>query len=522
MMIKKNIILHPWLFALIPIIGLFEHNQDIATAYYLPKPIIISLLGTSLVFFILNHFLKNKYKSSIISSILVISFFTFSLLFNLFFSINPYLGLGLIFYQSLTVLIYIIILIAVSSIVASSNYKLDNSNKLLNMFAATVLILQLLNIANYQYQHSSAVISKINFDQKQEKIEEISIKDSKGSPDIYYIVLDGYGRQDVLEDVYNYDNSDFINFLKEKGFFVAEESTSNYNQTFLSLVSTLNLDYLDDVATTVGYESGDRSVLKKLLKNNLVHNFYKEQGYTFVSLPSTWSGTYKNIKSDIHLANNLEQNNFDALLIKKTPLVLFFPNTRVKYMATYLNNALDKIPEIAAIKKPTFSYIHVLSPHPPFIFKSDGDIANVTTNCMDGTDGSWYFNVCPGVEKYQTQYIGQLSYLNKRFETIINKILEESETPPIIILQSDHGPGSMLDWDNVDNSNIFERMSILNAYYVPEETKKMLYPTITPVNTFRILFNSMFNANFEILEDKNYFALWNKPYKFIDVTDQVK
>ncbi|MFA6253380.1 MAG: sulfatase-like hydrolase/transferase [Patescibacteria group bacterium] len=519
---KKDILFHPWLFVLIPIISLFENNQDIATAQYLPKPIIISLLGASVLFFTINIIIKNKYKSSIISSIIIISFFYFYSFSDIFFVLDSYLAQGLIFYQSLALVVYVFTIIALGFVIAYSTHKFDNTNKLLNFFAGVIVILQVFNIANYQYQHQGSIVDQINF-KDQQAGENSEIKNVDNLPDVYYIILDGYARQDVLKDIYNYDNSDFINFLKTKGFFVADDSTSNYNQTFLSLASTLNINYLDEVATKVGHESSDRAVLKKLISDNTVNDFFKAKGYTFVSLPSTWVGTYKNIKSDIYLANNLRQNDFEALLVKKTPLFLFSSGAQVKDIAIYIETFLDKIPEIASIEAPTFSYIHILSPHPPFIFESNGQVADIATTCLDGTDGSYYFDVCPGgVEKYQKQYVSQLSYLNKRFENIINKILTTSKTPPIIILQSDHGPGSMLDWDSLKNSNTVERMSILNAYYVPVETKKMLYPSITPVNTFRVLFNSVFGANFEILEDKNYFATWGRPYDFVDVTSQVK
>jgi hypothetical protein len=50
------------------------------------------------------------------------------------------------------------------------------------------------------------------------------------------------------------------------------------------------------------------------------------------------------------------------------------------------------------------------------------------------------------------------------------------------------------------------RMSILNAYYVNEQAKQDLYPTITPVNTFRVIFNHYFGTTYPLLEDLSYQA----------------
>jgi hypothetical protein len=47
-------------------------------------------------------------------------------------------------------------------------------------------------------------------------------------PDIYYVILDGYARADILDELYGYDNSRFLDYLERHGFFVAETSHSNY------------------------------------------------------------------------------------------------------------------------------------------------------------------------------------------------------------------------------------------------------------------------------------------------------
>ncbi len=61
-------------------------------------------------------------------------------------------------------------------------------------------------------------------------------------PDVYYIILDAYGRSDVLKDKVGYDNAGFIYFLKNKGFYVANCSLSNHNHTQLSVATSLEYE----------------------------------------------------------------------------------------------------------------------------------------------------------------------------------------------------------------------------------------------------------------------------------------
>ena len=91
-----------------------------------------------------------------------------------------------------------------------------------------------------------------------------------------------------------------------------------------------------------------------------------------------------------------------------------------------------------------------------------------------------------------------------------------------MILQSDHGPSSITGWDDPSRELLNERMNILNAYYLPGDGQKVLYPSITPVNSFRLIFNQYFGAKFQRHEDKSYFSTKVKPYGFIDVTDRLK
>lgn len=66
-----------------------------------------------------------------------------------------------------------------------------------------------------------------------------------------------------------------------------------------------------------------------------------------------------------------------------------------------------------------------------------------------------------------------------------------------------------------------EGMRIFNAYYLPSVGDELLYDSITPVNTFRVIFNSYFDTDFKLLVDRSYYSFYFEPYRFIELTDIV-
>ena len=63
------------------------------------------------------------------------------------------------------------------------------------------------------------------------------------------------------------------------------------------------------------------------------------------------------------------------------------------------------------------------------------------------------------------------------------------------------------------------RMSIFNAYYFPNGQYDLLYDDITPVNSFRVVFDSQFQTNYGMVEDKIFFSTYEKPYALIELND---
>ena len=214
------------------------------------------------------------------------------------------------------------------------------------------------------------------------------------------------------------------------------------------------------------------------------------------------------------------------MILDATPARFLWPNpetldpfTMARERTLYL---FDKLPEVAKIPGPKFTMAHVMSPHPPFLFGEDGeDVSPRTKQCVL-SDGDSYRYFYGGEETYIPGYRAQASYTLKRVERAIDAILANSPEPPIIILQSDHGSGLHLDMEHAEITDHRERMSIINAFYLPGGKYEGVDDRITPVNAFRVVLNNEFAAALPLLPQEAYYSSWTRPYDFIDVTAQVR
>ncbi len=324
-------------------------------------------------------------------------------------------------------------------------------------------------------------------------------------PDVYYIILDSYAREDFLETVYDYDNSEFIQALEERGFYVAGCSQSNYVRTEISLASSLNMMYLPELDDEFKPESTARRTLWNSLKHSAVRHNFEILGYETVNFATGFA--WNELEDADHFITpppfSSGLTEFEGLFLRTTlaryaqewgwvdPDAVMGQSFRDRF-----NNVFDSMDELANMPAPQFSYIHLISPHPPFVFDAKGN-PNYPPDFWNEQREYPY-------DDYQRGYTGQLTFLNTKMLEAIDTILAESDTPPVIVLQGDHGA-----WMQPKD----RRMWILNAYYLPGHEDE-LYPTITPVNTFRLIFNSYFGGRYEILEDKSYFSPVPNLYDF--------
>ena len=144
---------------------------------------------------------------------------------------------------------------------------------------------------------------------------------SQPLPDVYYIILDGYARSDVMSELFDFDNTPFLDRLERKGFFVARGSNTNYCQTPLSLSSSLNLEYLDDLVKGLGKNQVELHEL--IARNNLAASL-RPLGYKFVTFSTGFDPTDLT-ESDRYLSPYEQFTEFQRLLIDQTLLWALLP-----------------------------------------------------------------------------------------------------------------------------------------------------------------------------------------------------
>jgi hypothetical protein len=520
---RKGFVIYPFFFAIFPALFIYSHNigQILGSEVYLPIVIIVIL--TAIIWLALNMWIKNIAKSAVIVSFFFIWFFSYGHIYGLLNEDSYLLGkAAIIVGQDFFTFLWTVLFILIAYLIIKRKGDFRKVTGVLTIVIVFLTAVQIFTIFAFILKAprfpAGAAKDKYDLDLQQH------FNCPPKPPNIYYIILDGYARADTLKEVYKGSNDYFLRYLSKKKFYIANKSVSNYCQTILSLASSLNCKYLEEVGVANRY-SQNRVLMFDMLQDCRVIHILKMMGYKIVDFSSGYKLTY--IKdADVHISSRFGLPEFQCELLDTTPVpyllqkIPFLRLSDTELHRRRINFIFDYLDDVLKIRAPIFAFVHILSPHPPFVFAQDGSIANPNAKFLVVDDPRFIKEEEITREEYRKEYLEQLIYITKRIEESIEQILSNGE-PSIIILQSDHGPGSGLDWNDVDKSDLKERFGILNAYYFPDADYKELYQTITPVNTFRLIFNHFFGAHYELLPDNSYFSSFDYPYKFIDISKKV-
>lgn len=527
---------HPLLFSSSSVLALFAENMAELKIRELLFPLMGVLSSTFLFWTILNFFVSDKRFTAIIVSLLSLFFFSYQVVINPIFTSEIFFQLIRIFRRlGNTNLAYWftagIALFFILYLLLKAKKHLTSFTRIFNIAALFLIIWPLFTITTIQ-------IARVNRNIKApEQITGVSDKSNNDLPDIYYIIVDAYANQHTLKDYYNFDNSEFINFLKQTGFYVAEFSRSNYPLTYASVPSSLNMDYIDGLISQVGRNSTDVLPLQEIAKDNKLVLYLKSKGYkyynfgpknNFIQLKRNADFNFTYFTDDQKYPVKLSA--FTDLFISQTFIKILTDSNIISLKSAGVQNAglndnrayydeildqIDSVPKIVPETGPKFVFVHSLLTHPPFVFDREGSFVSNAKRTND----------------YEEAYINQLVFANKALQKLINLILEGSPNRPIIVLQSDHGSypaglwkeGYNFYWPKASTDNLKERLGILNAYYFPDSDNSSLYEAITPVNSFRVVLNKYFGEKMELLPDRSFVpSNFHHPYDVTDVTDLIK
>jgi hypothetical protein len=514
--LRKYIILFPFIFGIWPVLTLISFNiseMQLNDGY---RALLYAFIGTLLIYIFLSILIRNPIKSALLTTLIIVLFFSYGHSHDLLLDIT-------IFGQPLgrhTILgfAYIAVFVFVSWIILRTKRELSDVPKLLGVLSVLLIIFPLYQITTYQINRSLAYKK---FENDITANTDVSLQEGQPIRDVYYIITDGYPRSDFIAQYMNKDNSEFLDYLRSKGFYIAECSQSNYSTTSGSMAATLNMDYLQDNDEAGSGVLPPPSVVDEMIRFNKVQTIFSNLDYQIVSFENgypwlNWETSH--VRYDLPLDSDINfftkaANDFEIIALHTTGVRLLIDLRILADLSREINvpitnwdvpgaprrktilYMLEELPKISkTIQSPKLVYFHVVFPHPPYVMDADGN----------------FLNEEPADEL--PAYADQITYLNSRLKEIIDTILEESDPEPIIIIQGDHG--ASIDYESLDIEKA-NRLGILNALYLPGTEDAELYSTISPVNTFRLIFDQFFNGQFGLLPDKSILGK-ESPYITLD------
>jgi hypothetical protein len=508
-----------------PALYIFAYNIGLAEPPDLLVPLAFIIAISLIASVLITLLVRDLYAGTVITAAIVILFFSyghiFLILVNATTPLLKFLGRDIILAP-----IWLGILILVIVLTLKLKQYLRQAMPAIIVFSIVLVSPLLFQIGSYiiesrQYADASMQPTDTRF--YRARVDPL--------PDVYYIILDGYARADVLQQNFDYDNGEFIRALEQRGFYIATESYSNYPITNISVSSSLNMDYHD----AERFEESQQLMedqYQNIIIPGRVTDILDGLGYDyFANRPPVQETSRAERRA---MGPLLFETEFFYILTKSSFLGAVERASPVSVSEESVNdgkedrgtrrlNRIERemahLPEYADDQLPSFVYGHYLSPHPPY--KYTESIYEGRANSMDG--GPWLD---------REAYVREVQGLNQTVLDTIDEILARSETPPIIIIQGDHGPATLLyesglTWGmparelaaQMPEDVRFERFAILNAYYGPPEMMATLYPSISPVNSFRVVMSYLTDHVYPLLPDRSFIATFERPIEYIEVPE---
>jgi hypothetical protein len=323
--------------------------------------------------------------------------------------------------------------------------------------------------------------------------------DNKQKPDIFFIVFDEYTSSASLRKYLNYDNSNMDSMLTRKGIYIAKNGKSNYNSTPFSLGSAFNLQYFN--LPLENQPSDPKNLLQGQTSfiNNWLTTILEKEGYIIKNrglldlkkYPAPEDKFFQRdnpgvfydetlwgrIKKDIwwNIQTRVPEKWVGSEFRKKQAKTIRFNENNFKNILTELNSQTDT---------PKFVYGHFMLPHRPYYLTKSGQVRNMKDLNSFTRD---------------SLYLDQVIYANTWIDSLTTAASQTFNRPRVVIIEGDHGYRDSYLSDKHQARDI-EFMN-LSTFYFSDKDYSLLYDSISPVNSFRVIINKYFHSNLPLLKD---------------------
>lgn len=315
---------------------------------------------------------------------------------------------------------------------------------------------------------------------------------ARNTPNVYWIVLDGYPRADVLQQFFDFDNAPFLQGLRDLNFVVYDRALASFPETIFSISSTLSLGFLVN-GTGSSIRMPPPAELYPIVRGqSVVVHTIRSMGYRYIHFQNGYDNLTQcpkegavcikgNVKEG---AENVQFDELDVAILSKTPLIDIIARgnavgaiDETPFLRGSVQDLTDKLASVQAHGRggPFFLYGHILAPHPPIRFRRDCSTRMAAPDLL-----SWNAAEKPA-------FLEQLVCVNREATDLVGRLVR-SDPGAIIVVQSDHGTAFRgqfkKPFDAWNELDLKERFGALNAIRMPPSCSNYAQGSVDLVNTF--------------------------------------
>jgi len=467
----------------------------------------LTLLVCAFLYLTVGVFVRNRQKKALFVFWLLLIVLTFGSIHDL---LKQLFHAGFASSYSFILPFLLLLFILLFILLKKSRSLFTKSFQFMNVLFLLLICYEFIaGISNYIHFKKGNNLLDNRFDTYKDFKAGVRNSDS-AKPDIFFFVFDAMPSTKAMQSTWNYDNSRLDTFLQRENFYISKDSKSNYNLTVLSVSSTLNMSYTPPVDL---YQDETRMYFKasaSILDNSLTrilrnedYTIFQYQGISFNN--KDWQGHpffkdmlymnyfYKTLPGRIYRDLGWNFFRFNLESIKEYTVSRY--EERNKKAEADLNKTIELVKGSCSFnsQKPKFLFAHFQLPHDPFIFDSTGKRkpARETYNISE--------------ENQPKAFLEQVNYANRVIDQLVRYIKTQNRKNTVIIIEGDHG------YRNISGKKGYMIYDNLNSIYFPDGDYRSLYPSISPVNSFRVVLNKYFSANLPLLKDSSIFIPYTLP-----------